>query len=137
MVSVIMPLHRPGTMVDVAISAVLAQTWHNLELIVVVDGGPAELPPVIERWAAMDARMRVQSYAVWSIVVFTLNVLAFMLMGMQARRIWLSLSSSELVHACKFAALVVLAITIIRMPYSRRLSNTIHSRPARRLCHLK
>src|SRR3984957_13540119 len=37
--------------------------------------------------ADLDARMRVQSYAVWSAVVFTLNVLAFLLMGMQARSI--------------------------------------------------
>ncbi len=63
----------------------------------------------------LDARMRVQSYAVWSIVVFTLNVLAFLLMGMQARRIWERLNSNELAHACRFAVLVVIAITVIRM----------------------
>src|SRR3954462_4817564 len=32
-------------------------------------------------------RMRVQSYAVWSAVVFTLNVFAFLLMGLQGRTI--------------------------------------------------
>ena len=63
----------------------------------------------------LDARMRVQSYAVWSIVVFTLNVLAFLLMGMQARRIWERLNSNELARACKFAVLVVIAITVIRL----------------------
>ena len=63
----------------------------------------------------LDARMRVQSYAVWSIVVFTLNVLAFLLMGMQARRIWERLNSNELFNACRFAILVVIAITLIRM----------------------
>jgi monovalent cation/hydrogen antiporter len=63
----------------------------------------------------LDARMRVQSYAVWSIVVFTLNVLAFMLMGMQARRIWFSLNRSELAQATRFAIMVVLTITVIRI----------------------
>ncbi|HEY2039083.1 MAG TPA: sodium:proton antiporter [Edaphobacter sp.] len=63
----------------------------------------------------LDARMRVQSYAVWSIVVFTLNVLAFLLMGMQARRIWERLNSNELAHACRFALLVVIAVTVIRI----------------------
>jgi CPA1 family monovalent cation:H+ antiporter len=33
-----------------------------------------------------DARMRVQSFAVWSSVVFTLNVFAFLLMGMRQDR---------------------------------------------------
>jgi CPA1 family monovalent cation:H+ antiporter len=64
---------------------------------------------------ALDARMRVQSYAVWSIVVFTLNVLAFMLMGMQAQNIWTRLNPNELSQACRFAALVVAAVIAIRI----------------------
>ena len=38
--------------------------------------------------ARTPARLRVPSYAVWETVVFVLNVLAFMLIGMQLRPIW-------------------------------------------------
>ena len=62
-----------------------------------------------------DARMRVQSYAVWSAVVFTLNVLAFLLMGMQARSIVARMQGPHLRDALDFAGLVVLAVVIVRM----------------------
>jgi monovalent cation/hydrogen antiporter len=62
-----------------------------------------------------DARMRVQSYAVWSAVVFTLNVVAFLLMGMQAKSIVARMQGSHLRHAFAFAALVVIAVVITRM----------------------
>ena len=51
---------------------------------------------------ATDARMRVQSYAVWNSVVFTLNVFAFLLMGMQARSILARLQPSHLREALAF-----------------------------------
>jgi NhaP-type Na+/H+ or K+/H+ antiporter len=35
----------------------------------------------------IDARNRIQSFAVWGVAVFVLNVVAFLLMGMQAREI--------------------------------------------------
>ena len=60
-------------------------------------------------------RMRVHSYAVWSSVVFTLNVLAFLLMGMQARTIVARMGASRLKEAFATAALVVLAVVITRM----------------------
>ena len=63
----------------------------------------------------LDVRMRVQSYAVWSIVVFTLNVLAFMLMGMQAQLIWKRLNPNELWLASRFAGLVVIVVVITRL----------------------
>jgi monovalent cation/hydrogen antiporter len=62
-----------------------------------------------------DARMRVQSYAVWSSVVFTLNVFAFLLMGMQARSILARLQPSHLREAGGFALLVVVAVVCTRM----------------------
>jgi len=65
--------------------------------------------------AEFDARMRVQSYAVWSSVVFTLNVFAFLLMGMQARSIVLRLEGSHLREALAFAALVILAVICTRL----------------------
>ncbi len=62
-----------------------------------------------------DARMRVQSYAVWSAVVFTLNVLAFLLMGMQVRSIITRMQGPHLRHAFEFAGFVVLAVICTRM----------------------
>lgn len=62
-----------------------------------------------------DARMRVQSFAVWSSVVFTLNVFAFLLMGMQARSILARLQPSHLREALGFALLVVVAVVCTRL----------------------
>jgi CPA1 family monovalent cation:H+ antiporter len=62
-----------------------------------------------------SARMRVQSYAVWSAVVFALNVFAFLIMGMQGRSIIAHMGPSRLREALAFAGLVVLAVTITRL----------------------
>jgi CPA1 family monovalent cation:H+ antiporter len=35
----------------------------------------------------LDARLRISSYSVWETAVFVVNVLAFVLMGLQARLI--------------------------------------------------
>ncbi|WP_213804156.1 cation:proton antiporter [Granulicella sp. dw_53] len=65
--------------------------------------------------ADFDARMRVQSYAVWSSVVFTLNVFAFLLMGMQARSIVMRMQGTHLREALGFAGLVILAVVCTRL----------------------
>jgi CPA1 family monovalent cation:H+ antiporter len=59
-------------------------------------------------------RMRVHSYAVWTTVVFVLNVLAFLLMGMQARTIVSGMSAAHLREALLFAILVVLLVIAVR-----------------------
>ena len=60
-------------------------------------------------------RMRVHSYAVWSSVVFTLNVFAFLLMGMQARTIVARMEASRLREAFATAAVVILTVVMVRM----------------------
>ena len=60
-------------------------------------------------------RDRVQSYAVWGAVVFTLNVLAFFLMGLQARGILDRLSGPALVHALRFAGIVLALVIAVRV----------------------
>jgi Na+/H+ antiporter len=50
---------------------------------------------------------RVNTNAVWSTVVFVLNVLAFLLMGLQARVILGQLRGADLRHALVFAAIVL------------------------------
>jgi Na+/H+ antiporter len=64
---------------------------------------------------SLDARMRVHSFAVWSSVVFTLNVFAFLLMGMQARSIVGKMQASHLREALAFAGLIVLAVVCSRL----------------------
>ncbi|HEX6773342.1 MAG TPA: cation:proton antiporter [Acidobacteriaceae bacterium] len=63
----------------------------------------------------LDARMRVQSYAVWSSVVFTLNVLAFLLMGMQGKAIVTRMQGAHLRHALAFAGVVILVVIVTRL----------------------
>jgi NhaP-type Na+/H+ or K+/H+ antiporter len=63
----------------------------------------------------------VPSYAVWETMVFVLNVLAFMLIGMQLRPIWTRARRDVRLEYCSFAprssAVVVLARIAWVMPY--------------------
>ena len=63
----------------------------------------------------ITARNRVQSFAVWGVAVFVLNVVAFLLMGMQARQIVAGMSPERLREAAAFAGLVVLGVIVTRM----------------------
>ncbi len=65
----------------------------------------------------ITARNRVQSFAVWGVAVFVLNVVAFLLMGMQARQIVAGMSPERLREAVGFAGLVVLAVIATRMAW--------------------
>ncbi len=71
----------------------------------------------IARHAAttQSARQRVHSYAVWETVVFLLNVVAFLLMGMQARSIIAEMPADRLTAALTFAGLVILAVVAVRL----------------------
>jgi CPA1 family monovalent cation:H+ antiporter len=60
----------------------------------------------------LEPRLRISSYAVWETAVFMVNVLAFVLMGLQARRIIERLSPDELSKSL-FIALGVLALVIV------------------------
>jgi CPA1 family monovalent cation:H+ antiporter len=66
----------------------------------------------------ISARNRVQSFAVWGVGVFVLNVVAFLLMGMQARQIVAEMSAERLREAAGFAGLVVLGVIVTRMAWS-------------------
>ena len=61
------------------------------------------------------ARMRVHSYAVWATVVFLLNVIAFLLVGMQVRTILARTQSMPLGDALSFAAIVIAAVILTRL----------------------
>jgi CPA1 family monovalent cation:H+ antiporter len=64
--------------------------------------------------ARTTARLRVPSYAVWETVVFILNVLAFILIGMQIGPIWSKLDDDVRLQYCEIAALVLLAVILAR-----------------------
>ncbi len=63
------------------------------------------------------ARDRVNSNAVWATVVFVLNVLAFLLMGLQARSILDQLHGEDLRQALLFAGLVLATVIGVRFAY--------------------
>ena len=77
------------------------------------------LAAVVARYmpSRTSARDRVNSYAVWATVVFILNVLAFLLMGLQARDIVNQLQSDALWHAVTFAGIVLGIVIGVRFAY--------------------
>jgi NhaP-type Na+/H+ or K+/H+ antiporter len=84
----------------------------SLSPIVAVVG----LAAVVARYtpAHTSARDRVNANAVWATVVFVLNVLAFLLMGLQARVILNQLHGDALRHALGFAAIVLAVVIGVR-----------------------
>ena len=66
---------------------------------------------------ATRPRMRIHSFAVWETVVFLLNVLAFLLMGLQARSIVGGMAPARLHEAARFAGVVVLTLIVVRMAW--------------------
>ncbi|MBY5773165.1 cation:proton antiporter [Rhizobium laguerreae] len=63
------------------------------------------------------ARHRIHSYSVWEAAVFLLNVLAFLLMGLQARQIVLDLDPGRLNFAITFAAMVFVTVIVVRLAW--------------------
>ena len=64
-----------------------------------------------------SARDRINSNAVWATVTFVLNVLAFLLMGLQARTIVTEMRDEALSHAFAFAGLVLAAVILVRFAW--------------------
>jgi CPA1 family monovalent cation:H+ antiporter len=77
------------------------------------------LAAVVARFmpARTSARDRVNSNAVWATVVFVLNVLAFLLMGLQARLILSQLQGESLRHALVFACVVLVVVIVVRFAW--------------------
>ena len=74
--------------------------------------------------AVTPARLRVPSYAVWDTVTFILNVLAFVLIGLQLRPIVSALDSSQRVEYFQVAAAVLAAVVVIRILWVMTYSTT-------------
>jgi CPA1 family monovalent cation:H+ antiporter len=67
--------------------------------------------------ARTSARLRVPSYAVWETVVFILNVLAFILIGMQLGPIWSRLDDAVRLQYSEIAAYVLVAVIVARVAW--------------------
>jgi Na+/H+ antiporter len=67
--------------------------------------------------ARTSARSRLNSNAVWGVIVFVLNVLAFLLMGLQARVILTQLQGSALREALEFAGIVLAVVIGVRFAW--------------------
>ena len=65
----------------------------------------------------VPARIRIPSYAVWDVVVFVLNVLAFILVGFQLKSIVSRLDRSTLLDYAWIAAAVCLAAILARIAW--------------------
>ena len=63
----------------------------------------------------MPARMRIRSYAVWEVAVFVLNVLAFILVGLQLKPILQRLDRPALIAYAATAAAVTAAVILVRI----------------------
>jgi CPA1 family monovalent cation:H+ antiporter len=73
----------------------------------------------IARRAALQTppRMRIHSFAVWETAVFLLNILAFLLMGFQARTIVNAMDPDRLREAAVFALAVIATLIVVRLAW--------------------
>jgi Na+/H+ antiporter len=85
--------------------------------------------------ARTPARLRVPSYAVWETGVFVLNVLAFMLIGMQLRPIWERLDDPVRVKYCLVAVAVLGAVILTRIAWVMSYNTVLRFIIARRGFH--
>jgi Na+/H+ antiporter len=65
----------------------------------------------------VDARHRISSYAVWEVVVFVLNVLAFVLIGLQLRTIVTRMRDSDWHTYAVCAGAVCLTVILVRIAW--------------------
>ncbi len=67
--------------------------------------------------ARSPAIIRVPAYAVWETVVFALNVLAFMLVGLQIAPIWRDLQPVQREEYAAFALIILLVCVVVRLAW--------------------
>ncbi len=77
------------------------------------------------------ARVRISSYSVWETAVFVLNVLAFVLMGLQARPILERLRDGERLQALLLALAVLATVIGVRMLYVMGYNTLVRLKNAR------
>jgi len=83
----------------------------------------------------IPARIRLPSYAVWDTVIFGLNVLAFIFIGLQVRPIVESLEPVQRGRFLVFAAVVLVTVILVRIAWHMSFNAVIRWRDARRGFH--
>jgi len=76
--------------------------------------------------ARTPARLRLPSYAVWETVVFVLNALAFILIGLQVRPILNSLEAAERTHYLHVAGVVLATVIVVRIAWLFTYNRAAH-----------
>ena len=59
LISVIVPIYKAEKYLNRCIAAIAAQTYHEIEIILVDDGSPDECPMICDEWAKKDKRVKV------------------------------------------------------------------------------
>jgi CPA1 family monovalent cation:H+ antiporter len=77
------------------------------------------------------ARIRIPTYAVWDTVVFVLNILAFIFIGLQIRPIMESLQPAEQGQYLTVAAAVLLTVVVVRMMWHMSFNAVLRWRDRR------
>ena len=81
------------------------------------------------------ARMRIPSYAVWETVVFVLNILAFIFIGLQIRPILESLEPAARGRYFAVAGAVLLTVIVVRLVWHMSFNAVVRWRDRRRGFH--
>src|SRR5438132_7455587 len=81
------------------------------------------------------ARIRVPTYAVWETVVFALNILAFIFIGLQIRPILESLEAQDRGRYVVVALAVLMTVMAVRVAWHMSFNTVVRWRQRRRGCH--
>jgi CPA1 family monovalent cation:H+ antiporter len=85
--------------------------------------------------ARIPARIRIPTYAVWETVVFALNILAFIFIGLQIRPILDGLARADLGRYVSLAAAVVVTVIVVRIAWQMSFNAVVRWRHRRRGFH--
>ena len=102
----------------VGLSGVLTMVCYAMS---VAQTAPAQTP----------ARMRIPTYAVWETVVFALNILAFIFIGLQVRPILESLDAADRSRYFAVAGAVLLTVIVVRLAWHMSFNAAIRWRDRR------
>jgi CPA1 family monovalent cation:H+ antiporter len=83
----------------------------------------------------IPARMRIPSYAVWDTVIFALNILAFIFIGLQIRPILESLEAADRGRYFAVAGAVLLTVIVVRFAWHMSFNAVVRWRHHRRGFH--
>ena len=81
------------------------------------------------------ARIRIPTYAVWETVVFVLNILAFIFIGLQIRPILESLEATDRGRYVVVAVAVLLTVMVVRLAWHMSFNTVVRWRHRRRGFH--